>query len=301
MVLSERKACSTRDRLLVGLDDLTGAHRCRIEAGADDVEAIQAGLGRDFLPVARPSERLVADGDLEVFLDLAAVGLATDPSVDPIPAAVAQALGDGLEDLLGGLQQRFPLARPLLPQARVETHQQALARKLRADDLGHLVRDQCLRTQRGRLAPVCPLLPQQLADVGGFQGRDPVQSRRLQFLADPGRGDHAPVPHQGHPAHPEPIPDLGNLRPQRHRIPPVARKHRHRHRTALFGAQQSEHDLLLALLAVPVVTERRQWTTPSLQEAGGDVIEDQGGLADLSSVVYSCLFDVPSGDGSVFS
>ena len=114
---------------LVGLDDLTGAHRVSIEAGADDVEAIQAGLGRDFFPVARPTESVVGDGDIEVFLDLAAVGLTTDPSVDPIPAAVAQAPGNRFEDLLGGLQQRFPLARPLLPQAGVEAHQQAIARK----------------------------------------------------------------------------------------------------------------------------------------------------------------------------
>ena len=232
---------------------------------------------------------------MEVFLDLAAVGLATDPSVDPSAAAPgcagsAQGLGDGLEDRLGGLQQRFPLARPLLPQARVETHQQAFARKLRADDLGDLVRDQCLWTQRGRGTPIGRLLPQQLADVGGFQRRDPVQSGRLQFLTDPGRGDHAPVPHQSHPADPEPILDLGNLRPQRHRIPPVARKRLHRHRAALGGAQQSEHDLLLAFLAVPVVTECRQGATPSLQEAGGDVIKDQGGVAEMA--VGQTLLDV---------
>ena len=48
---------------------------------------------------------------------------------------------------------------------------------------------------------------------------------------------------------------------------------------------------LLALLAVPVVAERRQRATPSLQKAGGDVIEDQGGLAEMP--VGQTLLDVP--------
>ena len=44
---------------LVGSDDLIGAHGVGIKAGAGDVEAIQAGLGRDGLPVARPTAKVL--------------------------------------------------------------------------------------------------------------------------------------------------------------------------------------------------------------------------------------------------
>ena len=55
--------------------------------------------------------------------------------------------GGSLQELLGGLQQLLALAGPLLLQARVEAHQQALVEELRAADLGHLIRHQFTRLQ----------------------------------------------------------------------------------------------------------------------------------------------------------
>ena len=85
-------------------------------AGTSDIDAIELRFGGDAVVVARPSEIVVQLGDLEVFLDLSAVGFAPDPAVDPVPAAqfgvrLADHTGDLLEDDLGGRRQVLPLAR----------------------------------------------------------------------------------------------------------------------------------------------------------------------------------------------
>ncbi len=48
-------------------------------------------------------------------------------------------------------------------------------------------------------------------------------------------------------------------------------------------AEQAEDDLLLALLAVPVVAERGQWRTAPLQITGRDIVEQQGGALEMPS------------------
>ena len=51
--------------------------------------------------------------------------------------------------------------------------------------------------------------------------------------------------------------------------------------TAVGRAQQPEHDLLLALLAVPVVAEGGQRAEPPLQIARAHAVEDQGGALEV--------------------
>ena len=72
---------------LVGVDGLVGGDVGGGEAGADDVDAVEPGLGGDAGFVAGPGEVVVDDGDGEVLLDLAAVGLAPEAVADPVPAA----------------------------------------------------------------------------------------------------------------------------------------------------------------------------------------------------------------------
>ncbi len=73
------------------------------------------------------------------------------------------------------------------------------------------------------------------------------------------------------------------MRPDRARIRRVAGEHIYGHGTAVGRAEQAEDDLLLALLAVPVVAERGQWRTAPLQIAGRDIVEQQGGALEMPS------------------
>ena len=81
--------------------------------------------------------------------------------------------------------------------------------------------------------------------------------------------------HQRHPLDPEPLPDARDLPGHRGRIAGVAGKHLHGDRATVPCAQQAEGDLLLALLAVPVVAELRQRTLSPLEVAGTDVVQNQ--------------------------
>ena len=72
---------------LVGFHGLVGADGVPVEAGAHDVDAVQLRLGGDFRLVAREAQSVVLDDDVEVFFDLAAVGLPTDAAVYLLKAA----------------------------------------------------------------------------------------------------------------------------------------------------------------------------------------------------------------------
>ena len=82
----------------VGLDCLGGADGPGLEAGGDDVDAVEPGLGRDLGFIEDPGEVLVGDGDREVHLDPATVGGAPAPAVDPVAPTQARA---GLADDAG--------------------------------------------------------------------------------------------------------------------------------------------------------------------------------------------------------
>jgi len=124
---------------------------------------------------------------------------------------------------------------------------------------------------------------QQLADVDGAQGRDPVQPGRGQILADAGGGDHAAVADQGDAAHPEAVLDLADLRGQGGGIAGVSSEDLDGEWAAVGGAEQAEDHLPFALLGVAVVTEGGQRTVLAFQVGGGDVVEDQGGAPEVAA------------------
>ena len=72
---------------LVRPDGVFGRQVAGVEIGAYDVDAVELGLGIDLPLFAGEREIVVGDGDPEVFLDLAAVGIAPDPPADSVGAA----------------------------------------------------------------------------------------------------------------------------------------------------------------------------------------------------------------------
>ena len=216
-----------------------------------------------------------------------AVGLLPDAAPDgglASQASVAHRGRDPLQDALGGLQQILALAATLRAQARVQAEQEPLAGEVRARDLGDGIRNQAVGRQRGLALLALPRLPgcrHQLAQVLGRQGGDPVQTGRLQVRADAGRGEHAAVADQRDASDAETLPDLVHLPSQRGRIGRVPGEHLDRQGAASGRAQQPEHDLLLALLAVPVVAEGGQRAEPPLQVARAHVVQEQGGVLEV--------------------
>ena len=151
---------------------------------------------------------IVADLDGEVLGDLAPVQDPVYPHGDLVRAAQRGAgpragRGDLAQVGLGGGQQRFALAGPLGFQERVLAGHQPLAGEVRGGDLG-----QVLGIEQGQLQ--VPAADQRL-DLGGAQRGDPVQVSGGDVLAQPGGGQHAPVPDQHHLGDPEPVLDLGHL------------------------------------------------------------------------------------------
>ena len=267
---------------LVGLDRGLGADGFRRKAGADDIDPVEAGLVRDLLLTPLPGDAILPDGDLEVFLDLLAIGLTPDASPDLRLAGQGPGPDpghDALQRMLRGLQQFLPLPAALLPQARVEANHEPFAGKVRAGDLGHRVGHQRIRRQRRGGAGGGP---GKLAQVRRLQRRDPGQAGRLQIRPDPGRGDHPAVPHQGDAGNAEPGADLLHLGRHRGRIGGIAGKQFHRNRTPLGTAQQAEDDLPLALLPVPVVAEGGQRTALPLQVGARYVVENQGPVPQVT-------------------
>ena len=196
-------------------------------------------------------------------------------------AFVAHRAGDFCQDALGGLQQLLALAAALAAQARVEAQQEPLAGEVGAGDLGDGIRDQAVSHHRGLALPARPGCGQQLAQVLGCQGGDPVQTGRLQVLADAGRGEHAAVADQGDAGDAETLLNPLHLPTQRGWIGRVPGEHLDSQGTAIGRAQQPEHDLLLALFAVPVVAEGGQRAEAPLQIAGTHVVQDQGGVVEV--------------------
>ena len=97
----------------------------------------------------------------------------------------------------------FALAGPLGFQERVLAGHQPLAGEVRGGDLG-----QVGLVEQGQLQ--VPAADQRL-DLGGAQRGDPVQVSGGDVLAQPGGGQHAPVPDQHHLGDAEPVLDLGHL------------------------------------------------------------------------------------------
>ena len=83
----------------------------------------------------------------------------------------------------------------------------------------------------------------QFLDLRGAQRGDPVQLRGPDVLAQPRRGQHAPVPDQHHLADREPVLDLGDLAGHGRRVPGVAGEDLDRDGNAFFAGQQPVDDL----------------------------------------------------------
>ena len=245
-----------------------GCDGLRIETGAHDIHTIQPGLGRDAVLAALPGERRIGDGDIKVLADLLAVDLPSDGLVDRrgiFSVSGADGAGDLFERLFRRGEKILAFAGPLLLQAWIETDHEPLARTGVMRHLGHGIRDQLLRLQgRGMIVDRF----EQLADIGGGEGRDPVDHRWLEIVADAAGGDHAPVSHKSDLGEAETVPDLVHLCGECGGVRDIPLEHLNRGRAAIRGAQEAIDDLFLALLAVPIIAELRQRTTAPFNVAG---------------------------------
>src|SRR6266446_3123523 len=105
---------------LIGADHVFRRQGFVLDAGADDIKAVEPGLVGDAGVVAAKGEAVFADGDVEQLGELVAVFDATDGAPDLVLAGGAGAAGDLVGQLgqrrLGGAQQILALAGPFLGQ-----------------------------------------------------------------------------------------------------------------------------------------------------------------------------------------
>ena len=128
-----------------------------------------------------------------------------------------------------------------------------------------------------------PPSPASCLDRRGTQGGDPVQTRRGAGLLDPRAGDHAAVADQDHVAQPEALLQLGDLRRDGGRIGGVAFEHLDRDRTTVGGTQQADHQLRPVAAAVAAVAVPSQRAAASFQLGGGDVVEHQRAVLEMTA------------------
>ena len=170
----------------VGADRLLGRERLLRHVGADDIDAVEPGLGGDRVVGAAVGEARVGDDDLEVLAHLVLVEHGSHRKADLGPAAERRALAqDRLADAaqvpLGRGHEFVALALALGRQERIAAHDQPLARIVGRGDLGQVAIVEQRELQRAGL--------DQLLDLRGAQGGDPVEPGRLQVLADARAGD----------------------------------------------------------------------------------------------------------------
>ena len=80
----------------------------------------------------------------------------------------------------------------------------------------------------------------------------------------------------------EALPELVEVDGQRAGIAGIAFEYLDRHRAAVTGAQQAEHDLQLVALAIAAVATPCQWTGAALEPCGSHVVQHQGSPAQLT-------------------
>jgi len=183
---------------LVGEDHPVRVHALGCDAGADDVEPIEGGLGGDGLGAPLIAEGPLRDDELEVLGHLVAVLDPADPHPDGRGAAQRPAChggGDAREVGLGGDQQRLALARPLRGEDRVATDHQALAREVGAGDLDEVALVEERELQRA--------LQHEAPDGRCTQGAQPADAAHLAQAGDARAREHPAVPHEDHPGQPE--------------------------------------------------------------------------------------------------
>src|SRR5262249_17916343 len=126
-------------QVLVGRYGAGGAELAGRDRGADDVDAVQGGLGVDGRLVPPPGQAAFADVEDEVLGDLVPVDDLPGPQPDLVrvfdPAGAYLVLDLGQEGFGGG-EQVLALAGPLGGQGGVAAGDQPFARVVRAGDLG---------------------------------------------------------------------------------------------------------------------------------------------------------------------
>ena len=135
--------------VLVGGDHTGGVQGVVGHGGADDVDAVQGGLGLDLAGPAGDGQGGVGDRDLEVFGHLVFVDHRADPEPDLVRAG--QPAGgdrgeDGGQEVFGGGEQFAAFAGPFGGQERVAAGDQAFAGVVGVADLGEV-----LLVEQGRL------------------------------------------------------------------------------------------------------------------------------------------------------
>jgi hypothetical protein len=144
---------------LVAAHGLVGRQRVGGLAGADDVDAVEGGLGGDVRLVAPPCQGAVADLRAEVLAHLPAPEGLPDLRADlgggkGRPGAAGRLRPDPRQPLLGRREQLVALPAPLLAQERVEAGHQALPRIQRRDDLRQIP-----AVEQGELEPPKSVIP----------------------------------------------------------------------------------------------------------------------------------------------
>ena len=109
--------------IFVGPDGGGGIERFGLKVGAQDIDAVEHGLGVDLFGLALERQIIVGDGDGEVFGHLVMVDHRTDRERDFILAAqrffVASGAALNVEQFLhGGIEQLAPFARTLVGEQR---------------------------------------------------------------------------------------------------------------------------------------------------------------------------------------
>src|ERR1700736_3256806 len=249
--LQAAKGALDAGEALIRANHVIGGQDVILDAGADDIKAVEPSLVGDAGRVAAKGETVFGNGDVEQLGELVAVFDTTNGTRDLVLTGGAAAAGDLVGQLaqrrLGGLQQILALAGPFLGQERV-------------------------------LAGV-----EQGADLRGSERGDPVEPGRPQLVADAGAGDHAAVADQHDARQAKALFELVDLHRQCHRVGGIALEHFDRYRTAIGRTQQTVDDLQLALLAVTGIAKARQLAAPSLDPRRGEVIENERPLFEMAA------------------
>src|SRR5258706_9259503 len=175
----------------VGAHGVGGIERIGWKAGTQHVEAVEGGFWGDRGVIGREAQRVVGDGDTEVLGDLAATEQGADGQADLVGPAqwLAPAHNAGLnvlQVLLGGIEQLAPFASAFLGKGGVLADDEALAREVRAFDLGEIALVEQRELQGTALGG-------ELLDRRRSQRGDPVEPGRYEFVFDASLRDHPAV------------------------------------------------------------------------------------------------------------
>src|ERR1700736_3400806 len=276
--LQAAKGALDAGEALIRANHVIGGQDVILDAGADDIKAVEPSLVGDAGRVAAKGETVFGNGDVEQLGELVAVFDTTNGTRDLVLTGGAAAAGDLVGQLaqrrLGGLQQILALAGPFLGQERVLADHEPLAGKLGCGDLSQIAFVEQRQLEGAGV--------EQGADLRGSERGDPVEPGRPQLVADAGAGDHAAVADQHDARQAKALFELVDLHRQCHRVGGIALEHFDRYRTAIGRTQQAVDNLQLALLAVTGIAKARQRAAPSLHPRRGEGIENERPLFEMA-------------------